>query len=199
DPMKSQKSARISKEASYWQCVTESENEKFPEYHELYSLSYITGKLSNIILNSKLLTKIESNIEQEAYEKVNLINIGKLILPKKYQELLDVEYSQQDLTRNTVYLSFNILHPIVKKSFKLDILIEKVSDQELKLRCIGEREAQVIKSFKIISPEKVLTGYLSLISNLMDNPEQVKNITYAKYTEKMAEGDESSDSSLDTQ
>ncbi len=198
DPMKSQKRVKISKEASYWQCVTESENEKFSEYHELYTLSYVTGKFSNIILNSKLLTKIESNIAQDAYEKVNTINIEKLILPKKYQELLEIEDSHQDLTENVIYLSFKLVHPTVKKNFKLDLLIEKISDQELKLRCIGEREAQVIKSFKSISPEEVLTGYLSLISNLTDNPEQVKSITYAKYTEKMADGDESSDSSLDS-
>jgi len=197
DPIKSQKRVKISREASYWQCVTASENEKSPDYNGLYSLSYVTSKFSNIIINSKLLTKIESNIQQEAYEKVNTVNIEKLILPKKYQELLETENSQQDLTRNVVYLSFKLLHPTIKKKYQLSLLFEKISDQELKLRCIGEKEAQVIRNFKTILPEKLLTGYLSLITNLTENPEQVKNITIAQYTEKMAERDESSDSSLD--
>lgn len=199
EPMKSQKRVRISREASYWQCVTENEEEKYNNYHNFYSLSYVTGKLSNIILNLKLLSKIESNIQQDAYEKVNTLNIEKLILPKKYLELLAGENSQQDLTQNVVYLSFKLLHPTVKKKYQLGLLFEKISDQELKLRCIGEKEAQVIKSFKTISPEKVLTGYLSLIANLTENPEQVENITIAHFIEKMAEGDESNDSSLDTQ
>lgn len=199
EPTHPKKRVRISKEASYWQCVVKSDNEKFPDYHDLYSLSYVTGKLSNIIVNSKLLTRIESNIQQDVYEKANTFNIEKLILPKEYQKLLETDELLQDLKQNIVYLSFNLLHPNVKKKYKLDMLFEKISDQELKLRCIGEKEAQVIKSFKTISPEKVLTGYLSLVSNLTENPEQVKNVTYAQYNAKMAEGDESSDSSLDTQ
>ncbi len=195
EQVESQKKVKISQEASYWQCVTRSVEEEYNDYHNLYTVSYVTGKLSNIILNTKLLTKIDSNIQQKVYETVNRINIEKLVLPKKYRELLTDENSQQDLTQNAVYLSFKLVHPIIKKKYQLGLLFEKISDQELKLRCIGEKEAKVIKSFKTIAPEKMLTRYLSLITNLTENPEQVKTITIAQYSEKMVDRDESSDSS----
>ena len=178
------KKAINSKDASYWQCVTQHEDNQYPDYHDMYTVPFVLGKNENVLISAKWFNDFEENFSQEKYSKSDQVRIEKIILPKEIQENLEDKNPIQNLTRKTIYLSYHIMHPKTNKKFKVNLLFEKISEEEMKLRCIGEREALIIRSFKKIPYNQVFAGYLDLVNNLTENPETIKKLTYASYEEK---------------
>jgi len=176
-----------SKEASLWQCVTQNENNQYPDYHDLYTIPFVVGKTDNILFNSKWLNNFESNIANQKYAKVNKDRIEKLILPKEINENLESKEIVSKLAEKMVFIKCHIDIPNIKKKYRIGFLLEKTTEDKLKLCCIGEKEALIIKSFKQIPPVDIFSGYLQLLNKMIESPESVKKITYAYYEEKKEE------------
>ena len=172
------------KETSYWQCVTQHDDNQYPDYHDLYTVPFVLGKSENVLINTNWFSNFESNFTQDKYSKSQKVRIEKIIIPKEIQENFESKKPIEELAKKAIYLSYYLKHPETNKIFKVDLLFEKISAEKIKLLCIGEREALVIRSFKKIPYNQVFTGYLGLLNKLVNQPETIRKLTYASYEEK---------------
>ncbi|MFW9922414.1 MAG: hypothetical protein ACFFDW_03900, partial [Candidatus Thorarchaeota archaeon] len=170
----------LHREDYLWQCVTKNTLDQYPDYHDMYALPYVLGQSKSIVIDSHWIKDMEKNLEEKNYQKASQLNLEKIILPKNLRENV-TEEEISELTENLIYISFNLLHPEMKKKYQACLLLEKIADNKLKVRCIGEKEALVIKNIKSISPERILHGYINLLRNVATDPENVRKIDFAKY------------------
>jgi len=170
---------RLLKEASFWQCVISKENDETSNYFDLYSVSFVLGKASNILLKPDWFKKFSKNLTENKFTKLNEYQLDKLLPPKKIKEFYESNKKLEEITSNMIYLSFTTNHVETDTDFRVGFLLEKITDDQIKVRCLGEKEALIIKSLKTISPELMVTKLVKFLDHLSETPELVKKIDVA--------------------
>ncbi len=170
---------RLLKEDSFWQCAISKEGDEIPDYYDLYSISFVLGKTSNILLKPDWYSKFTDNLSEEKFNKLNQYHLEKLLPPKKIKESYISEEKLQEITENMIFLSFITNHLESNAKFKVGFLLEKISEQQVKVRCIGEKEALIIKSIKSIPHELMVANLVKLLDYLSETPELVKKLDVA--------------------
>ncbi|MHA1532776.1 MAG: YqaA family protein [Candidatus Heimdallarchaeota archaeon] len=170
---------RLLKEASFWQCVISKKDDETSDYFDLYSVSYVLGKASNILLKPDWFAKFSNNLTGDKFSKLNEYQLDKLLPPKKIKEFYESNKKLDEITSNMIYLSFTTNHVETNTDFRVGFLLEKIKQDQIKVRCIGEKEALIIKSLKSISPELMITNLVKFLDHLSETPELVKKIDVA--------------------
>jgi len=180
DEKQSIRKTRLLKEASFWQCAIAKEGDDTPDYFDLYSVSYVLGKASNIFLKPDWFSKFSKNLSEEKFNKLNQYQLEKLLPPKKIIDSFEKDEKLQEKTNNMIFLSFITNHVESNAKFKVGFLLEKLSNEQIKVKCIGEKEALIIKSIKTIPHELIVTNLVKLLDYLSETPELVKklDVTY---------------------
>lgn len=170
---------RLLKEASFWQCAIRKDDDETSNYFDLYSVSFVLGKAKNILLKPDWFTKFSKNLTEEKFSKLNEYQLDKLLPPKKIKEFYESNKKLDEITSNMIYLSFTTNHIETGTDFRVGFLLEKIKQDQIKIRCIGEKEALIIKSMKTISPELMITKLVKFLDHLSETPELVKKIDVA--------------------
>jgi len=170
---------RMLKEASFWQCAISKVDDDTPDYFDLYSVSYVLGKASNILLKPDWFSKFSKNLTEEKFSELNEYQLDKLLPPKKIKEFYESKKKLDEITSNMIYLSFTTNHVETDTDFRVGFLLEKIVDDQIKVECIGEKEALIIKSIKTISSELLVTKLIKFLDHLSETPELVKKIDVA--------------------
>ena len=170
---------RMLKEASFWQCAISKIDDETPDYFDLYSVSFVLGKASNILLKPDWFKKFSMNLTENKFTKLNEYQLDKLLPPKKIKEFYESNKKLEEITSNMIYLSFTTNHVETDTDFRVGFLLEKITDDQIKVRCLGEKEALIIKSLKTISPELMVTKLVKFLDHLSETPELVKKIDVA--------------------
>lgn len=170
---------RMLKEASFWQCAISKKDDDTSDYFDLYSVSFVLGKASNILLKPDWFAKFSKNLSEEKFNKLNEYQLDKLLPPKKIKEFYESNEKLDEITSNMIYLSFTTNHIETDTNFRVGFLLEKMNQDQIKVRCIGEKEALIIRSFKSISPELMITNLVKFLDHLAETPELVKKIDVA--------------------
>ncbi|MCK5157621.1 MAG: hypothetical protein KAR08_00565, partial [Candidatus Heimdallarchaeota archaeon] len=105
--------------------------------------------------------------------------LDKLLPPKKIKEFYESSKKLDEITSNMIYLSFTTNHVESDTNFRVGFLLEKIKQDQIKVRCIGEKEALIIRSLKSISPELMITNLIKFLDHLAETPELVKKIDVA--------------------
>ncbi len=170
----------VTSDSTLWQCVLQDEKEEHPNYFDFYTVSYVLGKSANILLEPGWYEKFENNVLEKRFLKTNHYKLQKIITGKETpEEDEETQDMQDDIADKMMYVSFNSMHPETNKNYKIGFLLERLPEDKLKIKCISEREALAIKSFKSVHSELVLSKLVLLLNNLSDNPESVKKATVA--------------------
>jgi len=170
---------RLLKEASFWQCAISKEDDETPNYYDLYSVSYVLGKASNILLKPDWFSKFSKNLTEDKFSKLNEYQLNKLLPPRKLKEFYESSEKLKEFTSNMIFLSFTTNHIETDTDFRVGFLLEKTTEDQIKVKCIGEKEALIIKSLKSISPELMVTKLVKFLDHLSETPELVKKIDVA--------------------
>ncbi len=170
---------RMLKEASFWQCAISKKDDETPDYFDLYSVSFVLGKAGNILLKPDWFAKFSKNLTEEKFNKLNEYQLDKLLPPKKIKEFYESNEKLDEITSNMIYLSFTTNHVESDTDFRVGFLLEKIKQDQIKVRCIGEKEALIIRSLKSISPELMITNLVKFLDHLAETPELVKKIDVA--------------------
>ncbi len=176
---------RMLKEASFWQCAISKIDDETPDYFDLYSVSFVLGKASNILLKPDWFKKFSKNLTENKFTKLNEYQLDKLLPPKKIKEFYESNKKLEEITSNMIYLSFTTNHVETNTDFRVGFLLEKITDDQIKVRCIGEKEALIIRSLKTISPELMVTNLVKFLNHLSETPELVKKIDVANISRNL--------------
>ncbi|NHJ46150.1 MAG: TVP38/TMEM64 family protein [Asgard group archaeon] len=191
------KQIKMQKKASFWQCVIKVKEDDYPDYFDFYTLSYILGQQSNIKLKADWFDNLNKNISDEKFESVNQYKIEKFILPKKLTENYQEEEALDDFLNKLIFVKLNINHPVTNKQYKIGMLLEKTVQNELNVRCLGEREALTIRSIKSIPSNLIVSELLNTIDSINEQPGIVEEVSYAFYEPPIEEIVEEIDDIID--
>jgi len=172
---------KMQKASSFWQCVIKVKEDDHPDYFDFYTLSYILGQQSNIQLKADWFDNLNKNISNGKFESVNQYKIEKFILPKKLTENYQEEEELDDFLKKLIFIKLNIIHPVTNKQYKIGMLLEKTTKNELTVRCLGEREALTIKSIKSVPSQLIISELLNTIDTINEQPGIVEEVAYAFY------------------
>ncbi|GAI83854.1 unnamed protein product, partial [marine sediment metagenome] len=96
---------RMLKEASFWQCAISKKDDETPDYFDLYSVSFVLGKASNILLKPDWFAKFSKNLSEEKFNKLTEYQLDKLLPPKKIKEFYESNEKLDEITSNMIFLS----------------------------------------------------------------------------------------------
>jgi membrane protein YqaA with SNARE-associated domain len=173
---------RLQKEASFWQCAISKEGDDTPDYFDLYSVAYVLGKASNILLKPDWFLKFSKNLTEDKFCKLNKYNLDKLLPPKKLKEFYESSEKLEEITSKMIFLSFTTNHVASDTDYRVGFLLEKIGEDHIKVRCLGEKEALIIRSIKSVSPDLMVTKLVEFLDHLSDTPELVKKIDVAYFS-----------------
>ncbi|MBD3190323.1 MAG: hypothetical protein GF308_06750 [Candidatus Heimdallarchaeota archaeon] len=176
----SRKERLFSKETSHWQCAITKQDDDLLLFQDFLTVSYVLGKSVNLALDSDWLVKFEKNLEQKQFPNVEKYQIKKFILPKRLKESIKDEEQIVDLMDRIFLVSMKAEHPETNTKFDIGFLLEKKEATHILLRCISQKHAEIIQSFKKIPHELLLSKVLLLLDCLSDKPKTVNNIIIAQ-------------------
>ncbi|MBN1329387.1 MAG: hypothetical protein JXA54_07930 [Candidatus Heimdallarchaeota archaeon] len=193
------KKIKFVKEASLWQCsIIDPSKKKETIYHDLYATSYILEKKTKIMLEPAWYNKIMqliNNIHVES--KIKVCKLVNIILPKKLKEKYTSTEKMSELLQNIMLIELRSKLIESKKMYKFKFLLEKTTNEQLVVRCLGEKEALTIKEIKTIDADILVNRIVDILNELPNNLDKMKSVTIAftyedpiideKITEKIIE------------
>jgi len=173
-----QKNKFLKKEESLWQCVLIKEETETPEYHDLYEIPFIVQEHLEPMLPSTWVETFVLFVKNSGLKKVHIQTLSKIKLPKKIKEQLGADAEMEDLLKKSLFIKVKYQKEGLKTKFKLRYLLKHLSaTNEVKVVCLGEKEALTIRQIKAYDNKIIVTALVNLLKDLPTQEQNYHEIT----------------------
>ncbi|MCF2143198.1 MAG: hypothetical protein K9W42_05810 [Candidatus Heimdallarchaeota archaeon] len=163
---KNSKKTPFLKEEALWQCVIEKEEKETPEYHDLYAIPFIVQDHLELKFSDEWFESFQIFLQEKKHPKLMVQKLSKIIVPKNLRALYSEEEVKNELLQKSFFIYLRFKKKEVKKAFVLKYLLQQLPTNEMKITCIGEKEALTIKQIRAFDSLMVVSSLVELLYEL---------------------------------
>ncbi|MHA1629436.1 MAG: VTT domain-containing protein [Candidatus Heimdallarchaeota archaeon] len=190
-----EKKALFQKEEALWQCVIEKKENETPEYHDLYAIPFIVQDHLELKFRKEWFESFQIFLKEKKHPKLIVRKLSKIIVPKNLKAFYLEEEVKNQLLQKSFFITIRFKKKGVKKAFVLKYLLQQLPTNEMKITCIGEKEALTIKQIRAFDSLLVVSSLVELLSELPNAGEDylVINIGISELNESFFQTEQAAD------